>query len=123
MWPIRVLGRGQWDTFIYIELLLVETAVVPLLLLETDPGALQRNQFSRSQRLRPDQRAMVEQLTQAVLAAAATGDVTALLPPHLAIYQQICRLARSAFTRYGLEFPAQVEAEMLAFYQREWPRT
>jgi hypothetical protein len=122
MWPIRVLGRGQWDTFVYVELLLVETAVVPLLLLETDSGALQRNQFSRSQRLTPDQRATVERLTKAVLDAAATGDAAALLPPHLAIYQQICRLGRSAFTRYGLEFPARIESELLVFYQREWPR-
>jgi hypothetical protein len=121
MWPIRVLGRGQWDTFLYIELLLIETAIVPLLLLETDPSALQRNQFSRSQRLHLNQLATVEQLTRAVLDAAATGDTAALLPPHLAIYQEICRLGRSAFTRYGLEFPARIEAEMLAFYQREWP--
>jgi hypothetical protein len=123
MWPIRVLGRGQWDTFVYIELLLIETAIVPLLLLETDPRALQRNQFSRSQRLSPNQRAEIESLANAVIAAAATHDPTALLPPHLAIYRQICRLARAAFTRYSLDFPARIEEEMTAFYEREWPRS
>jgi hypothetical protein len=123
MWPIRVVGRGQWDTFVYIELLLIETAIVPLLLLETDPRALQRNQFSRSQRLTAAQRAEVEGLTNAVIAAATTRDLAALLPPHLAIYRQLCRLARAAFGRYGLEFPARIEEEMTAFYEREWPRS
>jgi hypothetical protein len=123
MWPIRVLGRDQWDTFVYIELLLIETAVVPLMLLEHDPRALQRNQFSRTHRLPPAQRAEVEDLANAVVVAAATREYRNLLSPHLAIYRQICHYGRAAFERYGLEFPSRLEDEMIAFYRREWPRS
>ena len=123
LWPIRVLGRGQWGTFVYIELLLIETAIVPLLLLQTDPQALHRNQFSRTQRLTSGQRRHVEDLTNAVITAAATHEYAALLPPHLAIYREICRLGREACTHYGLAFPPQIEDAMTAFYEREWPHS
>jgi hypothetical protein len=122
LWPIRVLGRRQWDTFVYIELLLIETAIVPLMLLEHDQRALQYNQFSRTNRLPPAQRTEVENLANAVVVAAATRTYEALLPPHLAIYRQICRYGRAAFERYGLDFPPRLEDELIAFYQREWPR-
>ena len=53
----------------------------------------------------------------------ATQDLAALLPPHLAIFRQICRLALTAYARYGLDFPDRIEEEMTDFYHREWPST
>jgi hypothetical protein len=40
---------------------------------------------------------------------------------HIELFQELCRLARAAFARYGLEFPPRVECEMVEFYKREWP--
>ena len=38
-WPVRIFARGQINTFLFDEILLVETAIVPLMLLEKDRRA------------------------------------------------------------------------------------
>jgi hypothetical protein len=55
-WPVRILARGQMETFLYCEILLVETAIVPLMLLETDRRAFHRNMFTRAKLLPAAQR-------------------------------------------------------------------
>ena len=51
-----ILARGQISTFLFNEILLVETAIVPLMLLETDRRAFHRNMFTRAKLLPPAQR-------------------------------------------------------------------
>ena len=51
-WPVRMLARGQINTFLFCEILLVETAIVPLMLLEKDRRAFHRNMFTRGKLIR-----------------------------------------------------------------------
>ena len=120
-WPVRILARGQRDTFYYNEILLIETGLVPLMLLEHDRRAFHRNMFTRAKRLAPAQHAEYVRLMDYARTAIATNDREAILAMHLEIFRTMCRLARAAFERYGLTFPPRVEEEMIAFYQREWP--
>jgi len=120
-WPVRILARGQLNTFLFNEILLVETAIVPLMLLETDRRAFHRNMFTRAKLLPPALRDECARLVDRIETSRRTDDRAAMRDVHIEIFQKICRLARTAFERYGLEFPARVEDEMVAFYKREWP--
>ena len=120
-WPVRLLARGQIKTFLFCEILLVETGVIPLMLLETDRRAFHRNMFTRAKLLLADQREECSRLVDQIETSVRGGDRHAMRDVHIEIHQKICALARAAFARYGLEFPSRVEAEMVAFYQREWP--
>jgi hypothetical protein len=120
-WPVRILARGQIETFLFGEILLVETAIVPLMLLETDRRAFHRNMFTRAKLLAPDQREECARLVDRIETAVRGGDRDAMRDAHIEIFRKICRLASAAFERYGLEFPPRVEGEMIAFYKRDWP--
>jgi hypothetical protein len=120
-WPVRILARGQLNTFLYCEILLVETAIVPLLLLEKDRRAFHRNMFTRAKLLAPDQAAECSRLINRIVTAVDRRDHPALRDLHIEIFRRICGLARIAFARYALKFPPRVEDEMVAFYAREWP--
>ena len=120
-WPVRLLARGQINTFLYCEILLVETAIVPLMLLEKDRRAFHRNMFTRAKLLAPDRREECAQLIDRIQTSVRKGDRVAMRDVHIEIHRRICELARAAFERYGLAFPPRVETEMRDFYNREWP--
>ena len=120
-WPVRMLARGQRDTFLFNEILLVETAIVPLMLLEKDRRAFHRNMFTRAKLLSPEQREQCARLTDRITLAVRSTDRDAMRDVHIEIFRQICRLGRAAFQHYGLEFPPRVEDEMIGFFRREWP--
>ena len=120
-WPVRLLARNQTDTFLYCEILLIETGLIPLMLLEKDRRALHRNMFARSRLISAAQREECARLVDRVTVAVRAGDRAAMRDIHIEIHRRICELARAAFRRYGLEFPPRVEEAMVAFYQREWP--
>jgi hypothetical protein len=120
-WPVRLLARGQRNTFFYCEILLIETGIVPLLLLEKDRRAFHRNMFTRLKMLTPRQQAECGQLIDRITRAVGDGDRDAMRTIHIEIFRTLCRLGRAAFERYGLAFPSRVEEEMVAFYQHEWP--
>ncbi|HUY27178.1 MAG TPA: hypothetical protein VMV27_07125 [Candidatus Binataceae bacterium] len=120
-WPVRMLARGQTDTFRFNEILLVETAIVPLMLLEKDRRAFHRNMFTRAKLLAADQIGECERLVERIERSVRTADRAAMRDAHLEIFHKICALGRAAFERYGLEFPPRVEEEMAAFFTREWP--
>jgi hypothetical protein len=120
-WPVRILARGQIETYLFGEILLVETAVVPLMLLETDRRAFHRNMFTRAKLLRADQRTECARLVDRIETSVRNDDRAAMRDVHIELFQKLCHLARAAFARYGLEFPPRVEAEMVEFYYREWP--
>ena len=120
-WPVRILARGQVSTWLFCEILLVETGLVPLMLLETDRRAFHRNMFTRAKLLPPAQREECARLVDRIEASVRDGDRAAMRDVHIEIHRKICGLASAAFARYGMEFPPRVENEMLAFYRREWP--
>lgn len=120
-WPVRILARGQINTFLFNEILLVETAIVPLMLLEKDRRAFHRNMFTRAKLITPGQREECGRLVDRIVTSVSSGDRVAMRDLHIEMHRKICELARAAFARYGLEFPPRVEGEMVAFYQREWP--
>jgi hypothetical protein len=120
-WPVRILARGQIETFLFCEILLVETALVPLILLETDRRAFHRNMFTRAKLLPAAQRAECARLVDRIETSVRNSDRAAMRDVHIELFQKLCHLAHAAFTRYGLEFPPSVESEMVEFYKREWP--
>jgi hypothetical protein len=120
-WPVRILARGQIETFLFGEILLVETAVVPLMLLETDRRAFHRNMFTRAKLLPAAQRDECAQLVERIETSVRNSDRAAMRDVHIELFQKLCHLARTAFARYGLEFPPSVETQMVEFYKREWP--
>jgi hypothetical protein len=120
-WPVRLLARGQRNTLLFSEMMLIENGIVPLMLLERDRRAFHRNMFTRAKMLAPEQHVEYTRLMERVTAAVSDNDRDGMLAVHLEISQMLYRLARAAFERYGLAFPPRVEAEMEAFYQREWP--
>jgi len=120
-WPVRLLARGQINTFLYCEILLVETAIVPLMLLEKDRRAFHRNMFTRSKLLAPEQRDECARLVDRIETSVHSADRIAMRDVHIEIHRKICALARAAFERYGLAFPPRVEIEMADFYKCEWP--
>lgn len=121
-WPVRILARGQLTTFLFNEVLLIETMMVPLMLLETDRHALHRNMLARAKLLGAADRDEVARMTDDVVAAILEADRDAMLREHLKIFGKICALARAAFARFGLKFPNRAEDELIEFYRREWPR-
>lgn len=120
-WPVRILARGQVNTFLFNEILLVETAIIPLLLLEKDRRALHRNMFTRAKMISSEEQSLCARLVDRMVTAVSADDRIAMREIHLEIFRKICELGRAAFARYGLEFPPRVEDEMVAFYMREWP--
>jgi hypothetical protein len=120
-WPVRILARGQTNTFLFNEILLVETAIVPLMLLETDRRAFHRNMFTRAKLLRPERRDECARLVERIETSVRDADRDAMRDVHIEIFRKICHLGGAAFARYGLEFPPRVEDEMIEFYKREWP--
>lgn len=120
-WPVRILARGQVNTFLFNEILLVETGIIPLMLLKKDRRAFHRNMFTRAKMISAEEQALCGRIVDQVCAAVRAGDRAAMREVHLEIFRMICGLGRAAFERYGMEFPPRVEEEMAAFYIREWP--
>jgi hypothetical protein len=120
-WPVRMLARGQRNTFLMSGCMLIENGIVPLMLLETDRRAFHRNMFTRVKMLAPSHRAEYERLMDHLVKAVASGDSDAMRAVHIEIFHVTCRLGRAAFERYGLVFPPRVEEEVVSFVNREWP--
>ena len=120
-WPVRLLARGQVETFLWGEILLVETGLVPLMLLERDRRTFHRNFFTRSKMLNEQEHRQYVRLIDTINRAGQTKDRIAMREIHIEIFREMCRLAGAAFAQYKLQFPPRVEEEMIAFYNREWP--
>jgi hypothetical protein len=120
-WPVRMLARGQRHTFLMSGCMLIESGIVPLMLLEQDRRAFHRNMFTRAKMLAPEQRAQYERLMDRLLRAVGANDFDAMREVQIEMHRTICRLGRAAFERYGLTFPLRVEEEITSFFNREWP--
>jgi hypothetical protein len=120
-WPVRMLARGQRHTFLMSGCMLIESGIVPLMLLEKDRRAFHRNMFTRAKMLAPEQRAEYKRLMDRLIRAVSANDFDAMREVQIEMHRTICRLGRVAFERYSLTFPPQVEEEIAAFFNREWP--
>jgi hypothetical protein len=87
-WPVRILARGQINTWLFGEILLVETAIVPLMLLETDRRAFHRNMFTRAKLLPQSQREECAKLVERIETSVRTGDRIAMRDVHLEIHRK-----------------------------------
>ena len=121
-WPVRLLRRGQWMTHAFSELTLIHSLIVPLMLVQHDRRAFQRNQMTRERLLTDDERARIDNVAQEVLSALAARSLADAYRAHLGIVDLMGRVGREACAAYGLEFPEAAEQEALRFYEREWPR-
>jgi predicted nucleotidyltransferase len=120
-WPVRLLRRGQWMTQAFSELTLIHNVILPLMLVQHDRRAFHRNQMTR-ERLLPDaERGELDALAQETLRALASRSLAEAYRSHLHVHETLARVARAACAAFGLEYPA-AEREVLAFYEREWPR-
>jgi predicted nucleotidyltransferase len=122
-WPVRMLARGQLKTFLFNEILLIETAILPLMLLRRDRRTFHRNMFTRAKMLNAHEHGEYVRLIEEITGAVQSNDRVAMRKIHIEIFREICRLAREAFASYNLNFPPRVEQELVAFFNREWPMT
>jgi predicted nucleotidyltransferase len=120
-WPVRLLRRDQWMTHAFSELMLIHNVIVPLMLVQHDRRAFNRNPMTRERLLTGEQQAAVDKLARDVLSALAGRSMHATLEAHLRISEAIGRAGRDACAAFGLEFPEAAEQEALRFYEREWP--
>ena len=76
-WPLRTLRRGQWSTFAMMELDLINAQVAQLMAVQIDPANFYQNPYSLYRRLRPDQQAILDALSDEALAGLARRDAAA----------------------------------------------
>lgn len=122
MWPVRLLRREQWATFAFTEMSIVVGTTVPLMLVERDVRAFARNSISRERLLTVDERSEIDALSTGVSRAAADHSLADAYRAHLGIVATLGRVGRAACAQFALEYPAAAEAELLRFYEHEWPR-
>ena len=120
-WPVRILARGQIETYLFGEILLVETAVVPLMLLETDRRAFHRNMFTRAKLLPANQRDECARLVDRIETSVRNGDRGAMCDVHIELFQKLCHLARALSRATASSSRLALKDEMVEFYKHEWP--
>ena len=122
MWPVRLLRREQWATHAFTEMSIIVGTIVPLMLIERDVRAFARNSISRERLLTADERSEIDLLSSDVLSAIARRSLPDAYRAHLRIVATLGRVGRAACAQFGLEYPAAAEAELLRFFNSEWPR-
>jgi len=123
-WPLRVIRRGQWSTFAMMELDLINAQVAQLMAVQIDPALFYQNTFSLSRRLRPDQRAELDALTDSILEGVARRDRAALLQTHLQVLDALVREGRAACQSLGIVYPVTDEGDvgLRELLEAAWPK-
>jgi hypothetical protein len=121
-WPVRLLRRGSWASYVHSELTLIVGTIVPLVLLQRDRRAFARNTFSRERLLTPEERREVDDLTNETLRATAAHSLPETYRAHVHVCETLERAGRASCAMFGVQFPAAAAAEALRFYEREWPQ-
>ncbi len=123
-WPLRVLGRGQWPTLAKIELDLINVQIAQLMAVSHDPANFYKNPNALAQTLTDDERAQLEALTAAALAALAARDAAALKAVQLRIHDGLVR-SRPRGLRHArrVEYPISDASEraVRALIETSWP--
>ena len=121
-WPVRLLRRGNWATHAYSEMTLIAGTIVPLLLVQRDRRAFERNAMSRERLLTDGERRQIDELTNETLRALAARSLPDAYRAHVRTCEALAESGRAACVMFGVEFPEAAAAEALRFYEREWPR-
>jgi hypothetical protein len=124
-WPVRLLARGQWSTFLMVELELINDHLMLLMAAQVDPRLLFKNRLTVPRLLRPDQQEELGRLSEQSAAACLRRDAAAMRDAHLAIHEALVREGRAACTALGIPFPLSdaAGAAIRAFFLREWPES
>jgi hypothetical protein len=122
-WPVRLLRRGQWATFLMVELELVNDHLMVLMAVQVEPRLLFKNRLTVPRLLRPDQQDELTRLSERVASACLRHDLAAMRDAHLDIQEAMVREGRAACAALGIPFPltATGDAAIRDFYVREWP--
>jgi hypothetical protein len=122
-WPLRVLGRGQWGTLAKIELHLVNEQLAQLLAVAHDPANFYKNPNALTQLLTDAERAQLDDLTDAALAALTARDAAALKGVQLRIHDALVEAGRAACATLGVAYPIDTasEAAVRELIETNWP--
>jgi hypothetical protein len=122
-WPLRALRRGQWSTFAMMELDLINAQIAQLMAVQIDPANFYQNPFSLYRRLRPEQQAVLDTLSQEALNGLARRDAAAMLQVHLKVLDALVREGRAACDSLGVVYPitGEGDARLRGLLQRAWP--
>jgi hypothetical protein len=98
---------------------------VAFMIAQVDPRHLFKNRFSIPRLLPEPKRREVEALGEAIIAAVAAGDLTAMRDIHLRIVDAVLREGRAAYKVLDLPYPMNDDQEQAirGFYMRDWPAT
>jgi predicted nucleotidyltransferase len=123
-WPLRTLRRGQWSTFAMMELDLINAQVAQLMAVQIDPANFYQNPYSLYRRLRPDQQAILDALSDEALAGLARRDAAAMLEVHLKVLDALVAQGRAACAALGVAYPVTEagDAALRKLLQDGWPR-
>jgi predicted nucleotidyltransferase len=123
VWPLRVLGRGQWSTLAKMELWLINEQLVQLMAVAQDPGNFYKNPNSQPLLISAADRALVDDLTAAALPVLAARDAAALKPTHLRLTDALVVAGRAACATLGADYPLSEASERAVrdLIDRAWP--
>jgi hypothetical protein len=123
MWPLRVLGRGQWSTLAAMQLDLINRQLAQLMAVRHDPANYYKNPNSTSLLLTEAERARLDALTAEALAALAARDVAALKAVQLRIGDALVAEGRAACAALGVDYPIGEadETAVRELMERAWP--
>jgi hypothetical protein len=123
VWPLRVLGRGQWSTLAKMELWLINEQLVQLMAVAQDPANFHKNPNSQPLLISPADRTLVDDLTAAALPALAARDRVALKPVHLRLTDALVAAGRAACATLCVAYPISEASEQAVreLIDRTWP--
>jgi len=123
VWPLRVLGRGQWSTLAKMDLDLINAQLVQLMAVARDPANFYKNPNSQPLLLDAADRAMVDALTADALTALAAHDAAALKAVQLRVHDALVGAGQAACAALGVDYPIgeAEEAAVRALIERAWP--
>lgn len=123
-WPVRLLWRGQWSTFLAVELELINDHLMFLMAVQVNPRLLFKNRLTVPRLLRPDQQETLARLSEQTAFACLRRDMLTMREAHLAIQEATVREGRAACAALGIPFPLSESGDeaIRDFYLREWPQ-
>lgn len=123
-WPARLAGREEWGSMLLNALLVVYQFIVPAILAQERPEHAYRFQLHNERFLPPARRGQVDALVAALAAAfapLASGrpDLARVAEAHRLVVSALLREMHAACAATGVEWPADAERALRAFYRDE----
>lgn len=122
-WPIRLLLRGQWATYATAELRLINENLAGMMAVQVYPRLLFKNPFTVPRLLPPEQRAVLEELSLAVMQGVAQRDLAGLRELHLRIVDAFMHEGKAALAALDLPYPGTEDGDagLREMYEACWP--